>query len=89
MSRTVKIEIANRFNKPLVLSLEPWGEDYTLKIDEEVEIIAKDCSKDFYFSIVPHNDYMAVYAEGSGNDYPRVYSNGVEVECGYNRDLTI
>jgi hypothetical protein len=88
MSRTVKINISNSLNKPLILSLEPWGEDYTLGIDEKVEIIAQDCSEDFYFHIVPHNDFMAVYAEGSGNDYPRVYSNGIELDGGYNRDLT-
>ena len=80
--------ISNDFVKPLLLSLEPWGEDYTLKVNETVEIIAKDCSEDFYFHIAPKTDYWAVYAEGSGNDYPRVYSNGIEVDCGYNRDLT-
>jgi hypothetical protein len=35
-SKSVKIEISNNTKKPLLLSLEPWGEDYTLLEQEEV-----------------------------------------------------
>ncbi len=88
MNKTEKLLISNNSNKPLLISLEPWGEDYTLKLKEEVEIIADDCEKDFYYHVVYENNYVAVYAEGKGNEYPRVYSKGVELECGYNRNLS-
>lgn len=67
--------------------LEPWGEDYTLREDETVEIIAEDCEQDFYFHVVYEKNYIAVYAEGDHYAYPRVFSKGVELDCGYNRDL--
>jgi len=86
--QTEKIVIDNNSDKPLTISLEPWGEDYTLRAKEAVEIITEDCGQDFHFSIVYEVDYIAVYAEGNDNEYPRVYKNGEEVECGYNRNLS-
>ena len=88
MAKTEKIKLINYSNKPLLLSLEPWGEDYTLREKEEVEIIAEDCGADFHFEVVYETDYIAVYPGGSGNEYPRVFSNGVELDCGYNRELS-
>lgn len=89
MGKTEKMVIANYSFKPLLVMLEPWGEDYTLKPKEQFEIIAEDCETDFYYSVSYENDYVAVYAEGgSGREYPRVYSHGSEVDCGHNRELT-
>lgn len=89
MGKTEKILIANYSDKPLLMMLEPWGEDYTLKPKEGFEIITEDCGADFYYSVSYENAWIAVYVEGgSRNEYPRVYSKGVELECGYNRELS-
>ncbi len=82
--KTERILITNYSDKPLLMMLEPWGEDYTLLANEEFEIIAEDCEQDFYYNIVPTENCISVYAEG--NEYPRVYKDGVEIDCGYNRE---
>jgi hypothetical protein len=86
-SKSVKIEISNNTKKPLLLSLEPWGEDYTLLEQEEVEIIADDCGENFHYQVVFHENFVAVWADG-GNEYPKVYKNGEELDCGYNREFS-
>ncbi|HEY8562760.1 MAG TPA: hypothetical protein VIL74_20450 [Pyrinomonadaceae bacterium] len=89
MAKNAKILISNDSERPLLISLEPWGEDYTLLAKEEVEIIAADCPDDFHYNVVYYNDFIAVYVEGgSGNEYPRVYRKGVELKCGYNREFS-
>lgn len=89
MSKVAKISISNDSDKPLLISLEPWGEDYTLLAKEEVEIIAQDCGDDFYYSVVYYDDFVAVYAEGGRrNEYLRVYIKGIELQCGYNREFS-
>jgi hypothetical protein len=89
MAKTERILITNDSDKPLLISLEPWGEDYTLVSKEEVEIIAGNCGEDFYFNVVYYNDFVAVYVEGGkGDEYPRVYSKGIELSCGYNREFS-
>jgi hypothetical protein len=87
--KTEKIVIRNGFENPLLLSLEPWGEDYTLLKNEEVEIVAKDCHENFYYNVCFENDYIAVWAEGGNrSEYPRIYKNGEELDCGYNREFS-
>jgi hypothetical protein len=89
MNQIQKIVIENRFGKPMIVYLEPWGADYTLKEDEKFEIVAENCEEDFYFNIQFERNCIIVYPEGKSNpEYPLIYSNGVEIDCGYNRNLT-
>lgn len=89
MAKTEKILISNDSDKPLLISLEPWGEDYTLMAKEEVEIIARNCQEDFHYHVVYYNDFVAIYVEGGkGDEYPRVYRKGVELNGGYNREFS-
>jgi hypothetical protein len=80
-----KVVVSNDSDELKTLMLEPWGEDYVMKPKDEFEIIEEDV-EDVYFHIV-YSDYIAVYVEGTGNSYPRVYQNGEELECGHNREL--
>lgn len=88
MAKTEKLQIRNRKKDPLLLSLEPWGEDYTLLKGEDIEIIAEDCDEQFYYSVDFDEYYAAVYAEGDNKAYPEVYKNGKELDCGYNREFS-
>jgi len=89
MAKTEKLLITNDSDKPLLISLEPWGEDYTLLAKEEVEIIARDCRDDFHYNVVYYNDFVAVYVEGGkGDEHPGVYCQGIKLQSGYNRDFS-
>ena len=89
MKKTEKIVITDYSDKPLILSREPWGEDYTLKPEEKFEISGEDCGDGFYYDVCCENDYIAVWADGGkADEYPGVYSAGVELQCGYNRNLS-
>ena len=44
MRKSEKLVIFNHTETPLALSLEPWGEDYTLLEREKVEVVAEDCA---------------------------------------------
>ncbi len=83
MKRSVKIRVSNNFSKPMTLWLEPWGADFGMMPDDEFEVIAGNASEDFYFHIV-FNVEIRLYVEGQ-SDYPGIYQNGVELECGHKR----
>lgn len=83
MNKSSKILIENRFDKPYTMMLEPWGEDYTLGMGEEFEIVVENCDADFYFAVQFNPDYVAVFIEGNG-DYPSVFSKGEQIWCSYN-----
>lgn len=68
----------------MTLMLEPWGEDYGMLPNDKFEIIEKEAEEGFYFHILFGEKYIWVYAEGTGEIYPRVYQNGEELECGHN-----
>lgn len=80
---TSRIGVCNEFARPLIIWLEPWGEDYTLPPEEEVEIVAKDVDEAFHFMILMGEE-VKIYAEGQVVDIG-VYQNGRLLECGHNR----
>lgn len=81
-----KVVVSNDSDELKILYLEPWGEDYIMKPREEFEIIEED-TQDVYFHVQINNDCINVFVEGSGNSYPKIYSNGEWIQCGYNRKL--
>jgi hypothetical protein len=85
MKRKYKITVENNSEKFKTLMLEPWGEDYGMMPKDAFEIIETEAEEDSYFHIAFEENYILVYAEGSGNIYPRVYQNGIELLCGHNR----
>ncbi len=84
MKRRVKIIIENDSEIFKTLYLEPWGEDYGMNPKDKFEIIENEATENFYFHIVCNHDFL-VWAEGQNDAYPRVYKNGQELICGYNR----
>jgi hypothetical protein len=64
MRKAEKIVISNHSGHPLLVMLEPWGEDYTLRAEEKVEIVAENRGEGFYYTDAYEIDHVAVYAQG-------------------------
>ena len=79
------MKITNDRSSFVTVMLEPWGEDYGMSPNNEFEIIAEDADETCYFHTCHDEDYIAVYAEGTVNYYPRIFQNGKLLECGHNR----
>lgn len=84
MKQRVKVIIENDSKNFKTLYLEPWGEDYGMNPSDKFEIIENEATENFYFHIVYNQDIL-VCAEGQNDAYPRVYKDGQELICGYNR----
>jgi hypothetical protein len=82
---TLRIKISNDRDSFVTLMLEPWGEDYGMFPKDEFEIVGEDADETCYFHIVYGEKDIQVYAEGKANYYPRIYQNGIELDCGHNR----
>lgn len=82
-SGTHSFRITNRNPAPLTLWIEPWGEDYTMRPGEVLEVVAEDLSEAFYFHFVYSEDGIQAYAESCGE--VRVYQNGTALQCGHGR----
>ncbi len=80
----MKIKITNNFPKPIILWLEPWGEDYGMMPGDEFEIIPIDAGEDFHFHLAFTDKDIRVYVEGQAL-YAQIYHNGKIIECGHNR----
>lgn len=83
MKRIFKIVIENDSDKPKILYLEPWGEDYGMMPHDKFEIIEEKANEDFYLQVIFNKDIL-VWAEGQNDAYPRVYLHGKELVCGHN-----
>jgi hypothetical protein len=68
--------------RPLVLSIEPWGEDYTFRSDAVVEIVATGAAW-FHVHVAASGVYQ-VYLEGDVETF-QVLEGGVPVQCGHGR----
>ena len=79
------MKITNDRSTFVTLSLEPWGEDYGMFPNNEFEIIGEETDSTCYSHVCYFDTYIAVYAEGKANYYPRVYQNGELLDCGHNR----
>jgi hypothetical protein len=81
---TPKLIFRNQRDRLLTIMLEPWGEDYWIQPGDEFEFVPESPKEGFYFAVVEHTDYVAIYAEG-GCGYVAVLSVGQKIECGHNR----
>lgn len=77
------IHLTNTRTSPMVVSIEPWGEDYTLLPGETVQMVAIGSSPASYVHLL-ENGFMAVYAEGDCTEI-LVYQDGTQLECGHQR----
>jgi hypothetical protein len=78
-----KLGISNSRNKPHVVAVEPWGEDYTLMPSEELELTAFGNETVPWFHLVEWDGTSQVYCNETSAF--QVMQNGVELQCGHNR----
>jgi hypothetical protein len=79
-----RLQVQNSTEKPRILWVEPWAEDFTLLAGEELEIIARSTTEQPWFHIVEWPESSQVYLEGVSKDY-EVLQNGIHLGCGHNR----
>ena len=77
------LHIRNMRNKAHVVAVEPWAEDFTLLHGEELEIIAFGDARVPWFVLDEWDGSTQVYCNET-DDF-QVMQNGVELECGHNR----
>jgi len=82
--QSARIVIENDTERPRVVWVEPWGEDYTLLSHEKLEIIARNHVEQPWFQVVEFGHGCSVYLEGITNDY-NVLQDGREIQCGHQR----
>jgi hypothetical protein len=81
------IHLTNRHKSPMVVYIEPWGEDYTLLPDEAVQLLPIGNSCASYLNWVQNADgCIQVYAEGDCTSIV-VYQDGTELSCGHQRQV--
>lgn len=78
-----KIGVSNSRDKPHVVAVEPWANDYTLLPGEELEIVAFGNTTVPWFHVVEWDGVSQVYCNET-MDF-RVLQGGVELKCGHNR----
>jgi hypothetical protein len=78
-----KLGVRNSRKAPQVVAVEPWGNDYTLLPDEELEVIAFGDSAVPWFNVVEWDGATQVYCYGTV-DF-KVVQGDRELECGHQR----
>jgi len=78
-----KLGVSNRRTAPHVVSVEPWGHDFTLLPGEELEIIAFGDDVVPYFHLVEWDGTSQVYCEEAVTF--QVLQAGEQLKCGHNR----
>ena len=71
--------------RPLRISLEPWGEDYTFAPGTRVIVLARGRGTPPWFDVWLQDDGITLVAiEGSVEGWA-VFDEGRRVQCGYGR----
>jgi hypothetical protein len=78
-----KLGFRNARKVPHVVAVEPWGNDYTMLPEEELEIMAYGEAAMPWFSVVEWDGCTQVYCEQT-DDF-RVLQGSRELECGHQR----
>jgi uncharacterized protein (TIGR00725 family) len=78
-----KLGVSNSRNAPQVVAVEPWGNDYTLLPGEELVIVAYGNGAVPWVNVVEWDGATQVYCEET-SDF-KVLQDGLELECGHNR----
>lgn len=84
---TTKLGVANHDKlRPRVVIIEPWGEDYTLRPGEAIEIVVSGDAP-AWFNVAEHEGATGIWIEGGGSEFI-VMQDGQQVVCGHNRVVT-
>ena len=96
-----KVVIKNGTDRPRIVVVEPWGEDFTLLPGEQLDIVVWDIASQPWFNIYEHADFTAAWVEEQAiePDQARghethsfgynVWQNGVLLECGHQRQAAL
>ena len=84
---TAKIVVENNTQRPRIVWVEPWGEDYTLLPREQLEIVSRDDSQQPFVHVVERQDSTAVHVDVGG--CTEIIQNGTRLECGHNRKAAL
>mgnify|MGYP006327071195 CR=1 FL=1 len=84
MSKNQKFVVENKFQKPIILCIEPWATEYGMMPDEKFEIVTNDEADNFYFHLVFENERIAIFVEGAGTSHPQIYQDGELLDYGHN-----
>ena len=76
--------VSNSRSVPHLISVEPWGADYTLLPGESMEVIAYGDIRAPWFELVEGSRHSQVFCESAVTF--EVMQNGVVLECGHNRE---
>jgi hypothetical protein len=87
-SYSAKIVIENDTDRPRIVWVEPWGEDYTLLPKEKLEVIVRNGSEPLWFHVVEYVEGCQVYVEGYTNDYEVTQNDRIRY-CGHQRRAAI
>lgn len=84
MSENRKIVITNKFQKPIILCIEPWATEYGMMPNDEFEIVPEDETDDFYYNLVFEDKRITIFVEGVETSFPQIYQDGKLLEYGHN-----
>jgi hypothetical protein len=78
------MRVQNSTERPRIVWVEPWAEDFTLLPGEELEIVARNNSEQPWFYVVEWPESTQVYLEAASSDF-EVFQTGKRLELGHNR----
>ena len=81
--RTARLGVSNSRGQPQVIAVEPWADDFTLLPGEELVILAFGSAETPWSHVVEWEGATQVYCEETSEF--KVVQNGVELQCGHNR----
>jgi hypothetical protein len=81
-----RLKVINSRSSPFTVWVEPWGEDFTLLPEEDLTVFAKSPAKEPCFALVQLESGVQVYVEGQDIVDFSVIQDGIELECGHNRN---
>jgi hypothetical protein len=88
-----RLGVENDTDRPRIVWVEPWGEDYTLLPKERLEIVVQSTLETPWFNVIEHADSTQVYIEGQSNEgQPNDYDAlqmGKKILCGHRRQAAL
>jgi hypothetical protein len=83
----IQFSLGDRAGRPLVLSIEPWGEDYTFRSGCTVELSAtpNGAEPPWFHVRAEREGVLMVFVEGAVDAF-QVSEDGRPVPCGHGRE---
>ena len=78
-----ELHLGNDTDRPRTIYVEPWGEDFTLRPGEALEVAAFSKGDPPYFHMVWNDDGTQIFCENT-DDFV-VTADGRQLECGHQR----